>query len=111
MIIPPNKCCPVCTNTTKSHCVQNENIVAVRFSKMDIHAVLYPFFIQLLLSSSFERDVLLCWCLPYHSNTEAVLFACLSSGWFTTMGRQLGPKVENSIKCLSQGHSDALLHP
>jgi len=25
-------------------------------------------------------------------------------------GRLLGPKVGNSIKCLSQGHSDALLH-
>jgi len=36
------------------------------------------------------------------------LFACLSSGWATTAGRLLGPKVENSIKYLSQGHSDAL---
>jgi len=26
------------------------------------------------------------------------------------MGRLLGPKVGNSIKCLSQGHSDALPH-
>jgi len=43
-------------------------------------------------------------------NTEVVLFACLSSGWATTTGRLLGPKMGNSIKCLSQGHSDALLH-
>jgi len=50
-------------------------------------------------------------CLSYHSNTEAaVLFACLSSGWATTTGILLGPKVRNSIKCLSQGHSDALPH-
>jgi len=46
----------------------------------------------------------------YHSNTEAALFACLSSGWATTTGRLLGTKVGNSIKCLSQGCSDALLH-
>jgi len=49
-------------------------------------------------------------CLPYYSNTEAALFACLSSGWATTTSRLLGPKVKNSIKCLSQGHSDALPH-
>jgi len=49
-------------------------------------------------------------CLSYYSNTEAVLFACLSSGWANTTGRLLGPKVGNSIKCLSQGHSDALPH-
>jgi len=36
--------------------------------------------------------------LSYHSNTEAVLFACLSSGWATTTGRLLGPKFGNSIK-------------
>jgi len=36
-------------------------------------------------------------CLSYHSNTEAVLFACLSSGWTTTTGRLLGTKVGNSI--------------
>jgi len=46
--------------------------------------------------------------LLYHFNTEAVLFACLSSGWATTTGRLLGPKVRNSIKCLSRGHSDVL---
>jgi len=39
-------------------------------------------------------------CLSYHSNTEAVLFACLLSGWATTTGRLLDPKMENSIKCL-----------
>jgi len=43
-------------------------------------------------------------------NTEAVLFACISSGWATTTGRLLGPKVGNSIKCRSHGHSDALPH-
>jgi len=48
--------------------------------------------------------------LSYHFNTEAVLFAFLSSGWATTTGRLLGPKMGNSIKCLSQGHSDALPH-
>jgi len=40
-------------------------------------------------------------CLSYHSNTEAVLFECLSSGWATTTSKLLGPKVGNSIKCLS----------
>jgi len=40
-------------------------------------------------------------CLSYHSNTEAALFACISSGWATTTGRLLGPKMWNSIKCLS----------
>jgi len=39
--------------------------------------------------------------LSYHSNTETVLFVCLSSGWATIKGRLLGPKVGNSIKCLS----------
>jgi len=44
--------------------------------------------------------------------TEAVLFACLSHHRpkRTTTGRLLGPKMENSIKCLSQGHSDVLPH-
>jgi len=28
-------------------------------------------------------------CLSCHSKTEAVLFACLSSGWATTTGRLL----------------------
>jgi len=58
-------------------------------------------------SSSFEPEVL---CLSFHSNTEAVLFACLLLGWATTTGRLLDHKVGNSIKCLSQGHSDALPH-
>jgi len=48
--------------------------------------------------------------LLYHSNTEAVLFACLSSGWTNKPCRLLGSKVGNSIKCLSQGYSDTLLH-
>jgi len=38
-------------------------------------------------------------CLSYHSNTEAVLFACLSSGWAITTGTLLGLKAGNSIKC------------
>jgi len=33
----------------------------------------------------------------YLYNTEAVLFACLSSGWATTMGRLLGSKVGNAL--------------
>jgi len=63
-------------------------------------------------TTSFEPDVaLICSCLSsYHSNTEAVLFACLSSSWATTTCKLLGPKVGNSFKCLSQGHSDALPH-
>jgi len=28
-------------------------------------------------------------CLSSHSNTEAALFACFSSGWATTTGRRL----------------------
>jgi len=39
-------------------------------------------------------------CLSYHSNTETALFACFSSGWATTMGRLLGPKVGNSPEVL-----------
>jgi len=39
--------------------------------------------------------------LSYHSNTEAVLFTCILSGWATTMGRLFGSKVGNSNKCLS----------
>jgi len=37
--------------------------------------------------------------LSYHSNTEVVLFECLSLGWATTTGRLLGPKMGNSIAC------------
>jgi len=49
---------------------------------------------------------MLCVC-PY-SNKETVLSARLSSGWATAIGRLLGPKTENSIKCLAHGHSDVL---
>jgi len=49
-------------------------------------------------------------CMSYHSNTEVVLFTCLSSGWITTTGSLLGPKMKNSIKCLSHEQSDALPH-
>jgi len=39
--------------------------------------------------------------LSYHSsNTEAVLFACLSSGWATTTGRLLGPKGRRAWQVL-----------
>jgi len=37
-------------------------------------------------------------CLSYHSNTEAVLFACLSSG--LAMSSLLGPKVGNSFNSM-----------
>jgi len=55
-------------------------------------------FIYMCLIYSFELDVVLCYVLSYHFNTEAALFTCLSSGWVTTTGRLLGPKVRNSIK-------------
>jgi len=61
-------------------------------------------------SSSFELDVAYALCLSFHSNTEAALFACHSSGRVTTTGRLLGSKVGNSIKCLSQEHCDAQPH-
>jgi len=44
--------------------------------------------------------------LPYLSNTEVVLFVRLS----TATDKLLGPKIVNSIKYVSQGHSDALPH-
>jgi len=50
--------------------------------------------------SSFEPDAALMHYMLYMyyiSNGEAVLFACLSSGWATTTGRLLGPKVGNNI--------------
>jgi len=37
-------------------------------------------------------------CLTYHFKKEAVLLTCLLSGWATTTGRLLGPKVGNNIK-------------
>jgi len=40
-------------------------------------------------------------CKSYHSNTEAVLFACNSSVWAITTGRLLDSKMGNIIKCLS----------
>jgi len=49
---------------------------------------------------------MLYYALSYHSNTEAALFVCLLSGWATTTGRLLGPKVGNSIKCLSHRESN-----
>jgi len=64
-------------------------------------------------SPSFEPDAVcsIALCLSYHPNTEDALFVSLSSGWATTTGRLLGPKLgKNSIKCLSQGYSDALPH-
>jgi len=54
---------------------------------------------QLRRSSTFEPDVVLyAVCLSYHSNTEAVFFACLSLGWATTTGRLLVPKVETALR-------------
>jgi len=44
---------------------------------------------------------MLCFCHATPTQ-KAALFACLTSGWATTTGRLLGPKVGNSIKCLSQ---------
>jgi len=60
--------------------------------------------------TSFELDVVLCSASVITLHTEAVLFVCLSSGWATTTGRLLGPKVGNSIMRLSQGYSEALTH-
>jgi len=37
------------------------------------------------------NQMLFALCLSYHTNTETVLLACLSSGWATTIiGRLLG---------------------
>jgi len=36
-------------------------------------------------------------CLSFHSNTEAVLFARLSSGWAITTGRLLAPRWETAL--------------
>jgi len=41
-------------------------------------------------------------CLSYHSNTEAAVFACLSSGWDTTTGRLLGPKVGTALSVFAK---------
>jgi len=51
-------------------------------------------------------------CPSYHSNTEAVLFACLSLGWQPQRVDCLDthPKVGNSIKCLSHKHNKGLPH-
>jgi len=63
-------------------------------------------------SMLLHLNQVLCYALflSYHSNADAVLFACLLSSWATTTGRLLGPKIRNSIKCLSQVHSNALPH-
>jgi len=47
-----------------------------------------PSFLVVLLRLN---QMLYALCLSYHSNTEVVLFACLSSGWATTTSRLLGP--------------------
>jgi len=60
------------------------------------------------LSFVLTRCTMLSFC--HTTPTEAVLFSYLSSGWATITGRFLGLKVGNSIKCLSQGYSDALPH-
>jgi len=46
---------------------------------------------------SFEKQMLYVLCLPYLYNTEIILFSCLSSGWATTTGSLLVPKMRNSI--------------
>jgi len=70
---------------------------------MPVHHHSYP------VSSSFEPDVV-CSVSVMPFPLKYVLFACLSSGWTTTTDRLLGPKMRDSIKCLFQGHSDALSH-
>jgi len=57
-------------------------------------------------SSTFEPDVCSVSVIPHQHKSCSVC----SSGWATTVGRLLGPKMENSIKYLSKGHSDALPH-
>jgi len=49
-----------------------------------------------IASFSFEPDVVLCSVFVNHSNTEAVLFACLSLDWATTTGRLLGSKIRST---------------
>jgi len=61
-------------------------------------------------SFSFEPVLYSALCLSYHSNKEAVLFACLLSGWAATTGRLLSLKVRNSSKCLSKDTANALPH-
>jgi len=58
------------------------------------------FYFKSLLLLHLNQMLYYALCLSYHSNTEAVLFARLSSGWATTTGRLLGPKVGNSINSL-----------
>jgi len=43
--------------------------------------------------------------LSYNYNTEAVLFACLSSGWATATGRLLAPKMGNMPFPRTQQHA------
>jgi len=50
----------------------------------------------------------LCLVLPLQHRGEAVLFACLLFSRTIMIGRLLGPKMKNGIKCLHQGHSDVL---
>jgi len=56
-------------------------------------------------TSYLEPDVVLCSVSVIRLQHKTVMFACFLSGWATTTGRLLGPKVKNSIKCLSQGHA------
>jgi len=59
-------------------------------------------------SSLFEPNVVLysLSVIPLQHRSCSVCMSFVS--WATTMGRLLGSKVGNSIKCLSQGHSNAL---
>jgi len=64
--------------------------------------------IMLLLLNQMLQHAL---CLSYYSNTEAVLFACLSSGWAIMMSIDcLAPRWKHYIKRLSQGKNVALCH-
>jgi len=53
---------------------------------------------------------MLCVCHTTPTQKLLCLHVFLSSGWAITTGRLLGPKMGNSIKCLFQEHSDAILH-
>jgi len=67
------------------------------------------FFLLFICSLLCLNQMLYALCLSLLYK-EAVLFACLLSDWATTIGRLLGPKMRNSIKCLAQGRSDVLPH-
>jgi len=61
------------------------------------------------INEYLTKCTILCVCHTTPSQ-KMFCFAYFSSDWATTTGRLLGPEVGNSIKCLSQRHSDALPH-